>query len=205
MRNALVAELERQGLVRTGAVRTALLETPRHLFCPQHSLATAYANEPQPIGWGQTISQPAVVAWMSELLDLHGTEKVLEIGTGSGYQAAVLARLARAVYSVELVRELGEVAEARLRRLGIENVRVRVGDGYAGWPEEAPFERIVLTSAPPALPGELLAQLADGGRLVAPIGPEDATQKLVVVRKSGGKWVQEAVGDVRFVPMVRPR
>lgn len=178
----------------------ALREVPRHLFAPQASVVEAYANHAMPIGHGQTISQPTVVAIMTDALRLDGSERVLEIGTGSGYQAAVLARLAREVDSIEIVPELATQATARLRALGIGNVRVRAGDGYRGWPEHAPYDRIVLTAAPPELPAALVEQLRDGGILVAPVGDDD--QMLYRWTKRAGEMLRESLGAVRFVPMV---
>jgi protein-L-isoaspartate(D-aspartate) O-methyltransferase len=184
-----------------GRVIAAIRKVPRHLFMPAAPIEHAYLDSPYPIGHGQTISQPTIVAMMTDALDLSGKEKVLEIGTGSGYQAAVLSLLARQVYSIEIVEPLGEAANRRLQRLGYHNVEVRIGDGYKGWPEEAPFDRIILTAAPPAIPDALVAQLADGGVLVAPVG-DAGDQRLVRWRKSGGKITREELAAVRFVPMV---
>ena len=176
---------------------------PRHLFVPQADLASAYRDAPHPIGLGQTISQPTVVAMMTQALELTGREKVLEIGTGSGYQAAVLGRLAGSVYTIEIHAELARDAAARLAQLGYGNVIVRAGDGYAGWPEHAPFDRVVLTAAPPVLPSALVDQLAEGGVLVAPVGPEGWMQRLFRYRKVRGELLQEDLGGVMFVPMVK--
>jgi protein-L-isoaspartate(D-aspartate) O-methyltransferase len=178
----------------------AMRDVPRHLFVDT-SIERAYRDRPLPIGWGQTISQPSIVALMSELLDLAGQERVLEIGTGSGYQAAVLARLAAHVDTIEIIPALAESARTRLKALGYANVDVRTGDGYQGWPERAPFDRILLTAAPPSVPTVLLDQLAEGGILVAPVGPEDA-QRLVRWRKRAGKLVEDVGRRVVFVPMV---
>lgn len=182
-------------------VLRALAEVPRHLFVPGAQMVEAYADEPYPIGRDQTISQPTVVALMTQALELGGAERVLEIGTGSGYQAAVLSRLARAVFSVERIAELGEEAASRLVMLGYRNVTVRVGDGYDGWPAEAPFDRIVVTAAPVGVPQTLLDQLADGGVCVAPVGDHWA-QSLVRWRRSGDRLDAENLGAVRFVPML---
>jgi protein-L-isoaspartate(D-aspartate) O-methyltransferase len=178
----------------------AMRDVPRHLFV-DGSIERAYRDRPLPIGWGQTISQPSIVALMSELLDLGGTERVLEIGTGSGYQAAVLARLAAHVDSIEIIPALAEAARSRLIALGFANVDVRTGDGNLGWPERPPFDRILLTAAPPSVPNRLLDQLADGGVLVAPVGPEGG-QRLVRWRKRAGALVED-LGRVVFVPMVQ--
>jgi len=201
-RERLVASIDPE-FVRDDRVRRALLSVPRHLFVPPETpLASAYADAPLAIGHDQTISQPTVVAWMTGALALRGTERVLEIGTGSGYQAAVLSLLAKEVLSIEIVPPLGTAARERLRRLGYANVAVRIGDGYAGWPERAPFDRILLTAAPPEIPRALLDQLADPGILVAPVGSQAEAQSLVVVRKAGGRTTTERLGGVRFVPMV---
>lgn len=181
-------------------VLDALREVPRHLFMPGYGVAAAYRDIPYPIGHGQTISQPTVVALMTQALHLTGSERVLEIGTGSGYQAAVLSRLAEEVYSIEIVAPLGEAAKERLARLGYDNVTVRIGDGYRGWPEHAPFDRVLLTAAPPALPPALVDQLADGGVIVAPVGGEE--QDLVRWVKRGDALDKTVLGAVRFVPMV---
>jgi len=163
-------------------------------------VASAYDDHPLPIGHGQTISQPYIVALMTELCDLDGSEKVLEIGTGSGYQAAILSLLAKSVYSIEIVEPLGKNARRTLAELGFRNVEVRIGDGYAGWPEEAPFDVIILTAAPPKIPAALLGQLADGGILVAPEGKY--AQELVIITKLGGRLTRRTVTYVRFVPMI---
>jgi protein-L-isoaspartate(D-aspartate) O-methyltransferase len=188
-------------------VLAALRSVPRHLFVPENMAAEAYSDSPLPIGFSQTISQPYIVAYMSELLDLEKGHKVLEIGTGSGYQAAVLSLLAGEVYTIEIVDELGRQAVARLDGLGYKNVKVRVGNGYLGWPEEAPFDRILLTAAPEEIPQPLIEQLRPGGRLVAPVGPVFGVQELVVVDKdSSGKVSRRSELPVRFVPMVeKPR
>lgn len=191
--------------IRDPRVLRAMRQVPRHEFVlPEHRTA-AYEDHPLPIGHGATISQPFIVAYMSEALRVEPTHKVLEVGTGSGYQAAILSLLARQVYTIELVPELAENAARRLRRLGYLNVQVRVGDGYKGWPEAAPFDRIMLTAAPDDVPQELLDQLKPGGRLVAPIG-KGLNQYLVAVdKKADGSIVRQRLLDVRFVPMVRPR
>ena len=185
-------------------VLSALRSVPRHLFVPPSMVPQAYNDHPLPIGNRQTISQPYIVAFMSELLDVEKGHKVLEIGTGCGYQAAVLSVLAGQVYSIEIVKELGVQARQRLRTLGYDNVEVRIGNGYAGWPEQAPFDRIILTAAPNELPRTLVDQLKPGGRLVAPVGPVYGNQELVVVTKDAqGKVRRESVLPVRFVPMVQ--
>jgi protein-L-isoaspartate(D-aspartate) O-methyltransferase len=163
----------------------------------------AYSDRPLPIGLGQTISQPYIVALMTELLAAGKTDRVLEIGTGSGYQAAILAGTVKHVYTIEIVPELANSARERLMAMGSKNVTVRLGDGYKGWPEEAPFDRIILTAAPQEVPQKLIEQLTRGGRLVAPVGDSPATQELVVVEKTmGGEIRRRAVAPVMFVPMV---
>jgi protein-L-isoaspartate(D-aspartate) O-methyltransferase len=200
LRTRLVRELTDD--VQDARVLGAMERTPRHLFVPGVSLRQAYLNHPAPIGYGQTISQPTIVGIMTEALELGGRERVLEIGTGSGYQAAILSLLAAEVFTIEVVSELAYEARARLLRLGYANVHVRAGDGYAGWPEEAPFDRVLVTAAPDEVPETLLDQLADDGILVVPAGPSAWTQRLLRYRKNGGFVSCEDLGAVRFVPMV---
>jgi protein-L-isoaspartate(D-aspartate) O-methyltransferase len=205
-RRRMVAEQVRARGVTDRAVLGAMRRVPRDLFVPEAERADAYADRPLPIGWEQTISQPYVVALMTDLLDLAPGDRVLEIGTGSGYQAAVLGEIAAEVYSIEIVGPLAERARATLERLGYRNVHVRAGDGYRGWPEAAPFDAILLTAAPPEIPGPLLDQLAPGGRLVAPVGPSTpvgtAWQDLLVLTKRPDGGVESRkVAPVRFVPM----
>jgi protein-L-isoaspartate(D-aspartate) O-methyltransferase len=186
--------------VRDPRVLEAMREVPRHLFVDASQRAEAYEDHPLPIPGHQTISQPYIVALMTELLDLQPGETVLEIGTGSGYQSAVLAKLAREVYSIEIVPELAREAAERLKRLGYINVIVREGDGYRGWPEHAPFDAIIVTAAPERIPEPLLDQLAPGGRMVIPVG--GFFQELKVFRKdANGKVSEKDVLPVRFVPM----
>ena len=191
--------------VHDARVLAAMNDVPRHAFMPGYSLTEAYVDEPRPIGWEQTISQPSIVGIMTEALKLGGTERVLEIGTGSGYQAAVLARLAKDVYTIEILEPLAAMAKERLAGMGYANIHVRAGDGYLGWPEHAPFDRILVTAAPPAVPQALLDQLADGGILVVPVGPEHQDQRLLRYTKRAGKVSQEDLGAVIFVPMVKGR
>ena len=179
-------------------------KVPRHEFVPDDLQRQAYANRPLPIGAGQTISQPYIVALMSDLADVSKEETVLEIGTGSGYQAAVLSELAGQVYTIEIVDMLGERAAGTLERLGYDNVSVRVGDGYAGWPEYAPFDAIVVTAAPEEIPQPLIDQLAIGGRMVIPVGAEDEVQILrLMVKEADGFLTVKNVIAVRFVPFTR--
>jgi protein-L-isoaspartate(D-aspartate) O-methyltransferase len=185
--------------VRDEHTLAAMRKVPRHLFVPPEVAGQAYADHPLPIGHGQTISQPYIVAFMTEALHLDGDEKVLEVGTGSGYQAAVLAEIVSRVYTIEIVAPLAEEARARLKDLGYSNVEVRAGDGYQGWPEAAPFDAIIVTAAAPRIPEPLMEQLSDGGRLILPVG--DAVQELVVVTRRGDRFEKKRVLPVRFVPM----
>ncbi len=184
-------------------VLDAVERVPRHLFVPKEREVEAYGDYPLPIGYGQTISQPYIVALMTELLELKETDKVLEIGTGSGYQAAILSLLAKEVYSVERIPALADAARERLERLGYRNVHIRVDDGYSGWREHAPYDAIMLTCAAEDLPPPLTAQLADGGRLVAPVGKPYGYQRLILVSKKGGEVRQRDVTGVVFVPLRR--
>lgn len=193
-------DIEGAGIMN-GDVLRAMREVPRHEFVPPEYVDQAYDNHPLPIGYGQTISQPYIVAWMTELLELQPGEKVLEIGTGSGYQAAVLAELGYVdVYSIEIVPELAESAGTRLQDLGYSNVKVKQGDGYYGWPEYAPFEAIIVTAAPDHLPAPLVEQLAEGGRIVIPIGPPGFYQSLWKFVQEGGDLKAYNLGGVAFVP-----
>jgi protein-L-isoaspartate(D-aspartate) O-methyltransferase len=176
---------------------------PRHRFVPPEMQEAAYDDTALPIGLGQTISQPYIVAFMTEALELKPGDRVLEIGTGSGYQAAVLSLLAREVYSIEIIEALGKKAEARLKQLGYANVRVRIGDGYRGWPESAPFDAIIVTAAPPDVPPTLVAQLGPGGRMVIPVGQYE--QDLIRLRRTTRGLERESLLPVRFVPMVSAR
>jgi len=197
-RRALVEKLARE--ISDRRVLRALAGIPRHLFVPAAYLNQAYRDHPLPIGHQQTISQPYIVAYMSQALELTGREKVLEVGTGSGYQAAVLSRLAAQVYSVEILAELSTRAARVLAALGIKNVHLKVGDGFDGWPEHAPYDAIIVTAAPRQVPVPLVEQLKEGGRLVIPLGPS-ADQQLKTYRKRGGKLVETDSLPVRFVPM----
>jgi protein-L-isoaspartate(D-aspartate) O-methyltransferase len=186
--------------LRDPRVLEALRSVPRHEFVPPELLACAYEDRPLPIGAGQTISQPFIVALMSAALDLEGDETVLEVGTGSGYQTAVLAHLARRVYSLEIVPELLDTARAALDRTGCDRVELRAGDGYEGWPEAAPFDACIVTAAPDHIPQPLLDQLRVGGRLVLPVGPPESQDLLRIVRTENG-FEPTTIAPVRFVPM----
>ncbi len=206
---ALIAADTRETACCTGRARlsdrvtSAMAQVPRHLFVPEGEIRFAYENRPLPIGYGQTISQPYIVAIMSELLDLQPGDTVLEIGTGCGYQTAVLAELAGQVFSIELVEALASGAAERLRRLGYGNVSFRCGDGYRGWPEEAPFDAIIVTAAPERVPDALARQLKPGGRLVVPVGAAGATQALLrCVKEEDGRLTVQNKLSVAFVPMV---
>ncbi|MCF7762591.1 MAG: protein-L-isoaspartate(D-aspartate) O-methyltransferase [Verrucomicrobia bacterium] len=181
-------------------VLAAMASVPRHKFVPRLLRTEAYGDHPLPIGYGQTISQPFMVAFMTEQLAPRNTDRVLEIGTGSGYQAAVLAGLVSEVYSIEIIEPLGKHAAETLRNLGYDNVHVRIGDGYEGWPEAAPFDSIIVTCAPEQVPEPLVAQLKEGGRMIIPVGP-GGNQLLYVLEKRAGKIQSNAVLPVLFVPM----
>ena len=183
-----------------------MTEVKRHLFIPENNRSVAYADRPVPIGYGQTISQPLIVAWMTQLTGAKPDHTILEIGTGSGYQAAILGKLARKVCTIEIVRPLGETAAALLKELGISNVSVRIGDGYDGWPECGPFNSVIVTAALGHVPPPLIEQLKIGGRVVMPVGAAGGTQELSVIEKvAPGKTTTRSVGLVRFVPFVRPK
>lgn len=189
--------------IKSAEVLKAMRATPRHLFLPPGTRSQAYQDHPVSIGHGQTISQPYIVAFMSEMLDVQRNHRVLEIGTGSGYQAAILAALAGEVYTIEIVPQLAASSAETLKSLGHRNVFVREGDGYKGWPEKAPFDRIILTAAPPSLPQALVDQLKPGGILLAPVGTLQTGQQIQKVSKGlDGKVVTRSVLEVRFVPMV---
>jgi protein-L-isoaspartate(D-aspartate) O-methyltransferase len=185
-------------------VRAAMARVPRHLFVADRDLAAAYENRPLAIGHGQTISQPYIVAIMTELLDLGPTDRVLEVGTGCGYQSAVLAEVAGEVFSIEVVPDLADAAAERLHRLGYDAVHVRAGDGFLGWPEAAPFDAIMVTAAPLAIPPVLVEELTAGGRLVVPVGEPGETQMLYrCVRDRDGVLHQDGKLPVAFVPMIK--
>jgi len=191
-------QIEGRG-VTDGKVLAAMRKVPRHMFVPERLRRAAYSDRPLPIGHEQTISQPYIVAKMTELMKLDGDERVLEIGTGSGYQAAVLAEIVKEVYTIEIIPELGVSAGERLKKMGYDNVRVRIGDGYKGWPEAAPFDSIIVTAAPPYIPEPLVEQLKPGGRMVLPVG--EGFQQLMVVTRTKEGFEKENIFPVRFVPM----
>jgi protein-L-isoaspartate(D-aspartate) O-methyltransferase len=200
LREQMVELLVRQGYVSSKPVIEALRSVERHLFVPEVYRSLAYEDTPLPIGYEQTISAPSIVAMMTELLEPRPEHIVLEVGTGSGYQAAVLAKLVKHVYTIEIIKELAESARKRLAELGFKNVTVRCGDGYRGWPEHAPFDGIIVTCAPTDIPPPLIEQLKEGGRMVIPVG-EPWAQELYVLRKEKGQIIKKAVIAVAFVPM----
>jgi protein-L-isoaspartate(D-aspartate) O-methyltransferase len=199
MRERMVETQIKARGVKEPRLLAAMLKVERHLFVPKNLHPTAYSDQPLPIGEGQTISQPYIVALMTELLDLKGDDKVLEVGTGSGYQAAILAELAKEVYSIEIIEKLATSAEKLLLNLGYKNIKVKAGDGYLGWPEAAPFDAIVVTCAPDHIPRPLIDQLKEGGKMVIPVG--ELTQELKKIVKRGGKLETTNVIPVIFVPM----
>jgi len=181
----------------------AMRKVPRHLFVPEEYRNEAYDDNPLPIGYGQTISQPYIVAYMTEVSKPAPEKKVLEIGTGSGYQAAVLAEIVDKVYSIEIVPELARESSERLKKLGYSNITCKFGDGYKGWPENAPFDIIVVTAAPEQIPQPLIDQLAENGRLVIPVGAPAAVQELILIEKKNGNIEKKRLTFVRFVPFRR--
>ena len=199
----MVEQQIRQRDIADTRVLEAMTSIPRERFVPPVARSHAYDDGPLAIGFGQTISQPYIVAYMTEALGVHATDKVLEIGTGSGYQTAVLASLAREVWTIEIVPELARSASALLREVGFTNVHVREGDGHGGWPESAPFDRIMVTAAPVEIPGDVIEQLAPGGRLVIPVGPQGAPQWITIVEKTGNGLREERTIPVQFVPLTR--
>ena len=182
-------------------VLAAMNKVRRDEFVPPNLKGSSYADQPLPIGYSQTISQPYIVAFMTEQLRLSPKDRVLEIGTGSGYQAAILAELAAEVYTIEIIEPLAKTAEATLQRLGYKNVHVKAGDGYKGWPEYAPFDAVIVTAAPDHVPQPLIDQLKEGGRMIIPVGSGLGFQQLHLLEKKNGKLQRRAVLPVRFVPM----
>ena len=190
--------------VKDKRVLEAMKAVPRHLFIPEEIRSYSYYDQPVPIGFGQTISQPYIVAFMTELLKVGSEDIVLEVGTGSGYQAAILAKLAKQVYTIEIVEGLGKDAQKRLKSLGYDNVEVKIGDGYKGCPERAPFDAIVVTAAAEHIPQPLIDQLKPGGRMVIPVGGVYAVQDLMLITKdASSKVIKESIIPVRFVPLLR--
>ena len=200
-RQAMVEQDLKGRGIRDSRVLAAMAKIPRHLLVEERFKAEAYADHPLPIGEGQTISQPYVVALMTEALKLRPTDRVLEIGTGSGYQAAVLAEIVKDVSSLEIRKNLADRAERSLKELGYRNVRVKYADGYYGWPEHAPFDAIIITAAANHIPPPLIKQLKEGGRLILPLGSTVFSQTLTLLTKSGERFQTEQLGAVAFVPM----
>lgn len=203
-RNDMVKyQIKKRGITDERVLK-AMRVVPRHLFVPLEYREDAYNDHPLPIGFGQTISQPYIVAFMSQALELKKTDKVLEIGTGSGYQAAILAEICDSVYSIEIVPDLARRAGETLAYLGYNNVFIKSGDGYLGWPEHAPFDALIVTCAPTHVPEPLVEQMAEGGRMIIPVG-KSISQNLVLMEKKDGKLVERDVLPVRFVPMLDKR
>jgi len=195
-------QIENRG-VKDSATLAALRKVPRHSFVPTDQVTNAYEDRPLPIGYGQTISQPYIVAYMTEIIKPKPGQKLLEIGAGSGYQAAVLAEIVSKVYTIEIVEELGEQARIRLKNLNYKNVEVKTADGYYGWKEHAPFDAIVVTAAAEFIPTPLKEQLKDGGRMIIPVGSPYMTQQLMLIEKTGDKYRTSSKMPVRFVPFKR--
>jgi protein-L-isoaspartate(D-aspartate) O-methyltransferase len=203
LRHKMVESQIRNRGINNVAVLNAMKTVPRHLFIPENYRDEAYNDYPLPIGYGQTISQPYIVAYMTEAVRPTSKKKVLEIGTGSGYQAAILAEIVDKVYTIEIVPELAKESAERLKNLGYDNVICKFGDGYQGWSEHAPFDIIVVTAAPEEIPQPLIDQLAEDGRLIIPVGAPGAVQELVLVIKKNGKIETRRLSFVRFVPFKR--
>ena len=205
MRKTMVREqIQERGILHNPTLES-MRKVPRHLFVPEGLKKSAYLDSPLPIGHDQTISQPYIVAYMTSELRPKKTNKVLEIGTGSGYQAAVLAEIVDSVYTIEIVEPLGLEASERLEKLGYDNVEVRIGDGYHGWPEQAPFDAIIVTAAVEKVPQPLIDQLKDGGRLIIPVGPIPEFRMLQLITKKKGKIITKNKIPVRFVPFTRDK
>jgi protein-L-isoaspartate(D-aspartate) O-methyltransferase len=195
-------QIESRG-VEDSATLASLRKVPRHSFVPASQVAHAYEDRPLPIGYGQTISQPYIVAYMTEILKPKPGHRVLEIGTGSGYQAAILSGIVSKVYTVEIIEELGKQATTRLKNLNYKNVEVKIADGYHGWKEHAPFDAIVVTAAAEYIPPPLKEQLKDGGCMIIPVGSPYMTQQLMLIEKTGNKYKSTSLMPVRFVPFKR--
>jgi protein-L-isoaspartate(D-aspartate) O-methyltransferase len=204
-REELVLEtIEKRG-IKDKSVLRSMYSVKRHLFVPESNVPNAYEDRPLSIGYGQTISQPYIVAYMTEVIDPKPEHKVLEIGTGSGYQAAVLGEIVKEVYTIEIVPELGNAAAARLKKLGYKNVEVKVSDGYFGWAEHGPFDAIVVTAAAEFVPPPLIEQLKEGGKIVIPIGSPYMNQMLMLIEKKGKKITTKSLLPVLFVPFTRKK
>ncbi len=196
------SQLKARGIYDKNTLK-AMSKVPRHLFVPESQQIYAYSDRPLPIGMKQTISQPYMVAFMTQAIKPWKNKKVLEIGTGSGYQAAILAEIVDSVYTIEIIPELGKRAEKLLQSMQYENVKVRVGDGYDGWPEQAPFDAIIVTAGAEQIPEPLVEQLKDGGRMVIPVGPHHGIRDLILLTKKSDKIKKKSLMAVRFVPFTR--
>lgn len=197
-------QIEKRG-VKDSAVLQSVLTVKRHEFVPTTQMDNAYDDRPLPIGYGQTISQPYIVAYMTEALNLQPHFKVLEIGTGSGYQAAILSKIVKEVYTIEIIPELGNAATARLKKTGFANVQAKIADGYNGWQDHAPFDAIIVTAAAEYIPPPLIKQLKEGGKMVIPVGSPFMTQMLLLVEKKGNKTKTKSLLPVAFVPLTRKK
>jgi protein-L-isoaspartate(D-aspartate) O-methyltransferase len=205
IREAMVkTQIESRG-IRDPATLAAMRKVPRHQFVANEQVANAYSDGPLPIGYGQTISQPYVVAYMTEIVKPQAGHTVLEIGTGSGYQAAVLAQIVKKVYTIEIIEPLGKQATSRLRNLNYKNIELKIADGYDGWKEHAPYDAIIVTAAAEYIPPPLKDQLKDGGRMIIPVGSPYMTQQLMLIEKSGNKYKTRSMMPVRFVPFKRSK
>ena len=203
LRDAMVENQLKARDIYKKATLDAMIKVPRHVFVPDDVKPYAYNDGPLPIGEGQTISQPYIVAFMTQALKLSKESRVLEVGTGSGYQAAVLGEIANSVFTIEIVRPLGLRAAKTLKKLGYSNVEVRIGDGYHGWPEKAPFDAIMVTAGAEEIPKPLVEQLKDGGKMIIPVGPHQGIRQLVLLEKKGDKIKRRSLMAVRFVPFTR--
>lgn len=203
-KNMIEDQIIARGVTNKATIK-AMEEVPRHKFVPKDAVSLAYRDSPLSIGYGQTISQPYIVAFMTASLDLHENDTVLEIGTGSGYQAAVLSRIVAQVYTIEIVEPLGLEAIERFNRLGYENIKTKIGDGYHGWKEHAPYHAIIVTANAEEIPPELINQLADGGKLIIPVGPQGYGQNLLLVTKQKDRIKKKKLLPVRFVPFTRQK
>ena len=204
-REEMVLQTIEQRGVTNEAVLKAMRTVKRHLFVPDNVVDGAYTDRPLPIGYGQTISQPFIVAYMTEIINPKPQHKVLEIGTGSGYQAAVLAEVVKTVYSIEIIPDLGNAASTRLQKLGYNNVNVKIADGYFGWPEHGPYDAIVVTAAAEFVPPPLIEQLREGGKIVIPIGAPFMNQNLMLIEKNGKRITTKNLMPVAFVPFTRKK
>ena len=202
IRKIMVDDQLKTRKIQSEPILEAMRNVPRHLFVPENLRCYSYDDSPLPIGLGQTISQPYIVAYMTELLEPVSGMKILEIGAGSGYQAAILAYLGCKVYSIELVEDLAKKAQENLAALHFDNIQIRCGNGYLGWPEEAPFDAIVVTAAPDRIPDKLIAQLNEGGKMIIPVGETYSVQILKLIIKKDGMIIEKELLPVRFVPMV---